>query len=76
MRKLEINFYTKVIKINLIPSLIDIHHRLSFLIKVQKQPIMIVMELVSGGSLLGFLRNNGTSLTSKNLLGKKFIQMF
>ena len=31
---------------------------------------MIVMELVSGGSLLSFLRNNGTSLTSKNLLGK------
>ena len=39
-------------------------------LQVQKQPIMIVMELVSGGSLLSFLRNNGTSLTSKNLLGK------
>ena len=37
---------------------------------VQKQPIMIVMELVPGGSLLSFLRNSGTALTSKNLLGE------
>jgi len=36
---------------------------------VQKQPIMIVMELVPGGSLLSFLRNTGAGLTSKNLLG-------
>ena len=36
---------------------------------VQKQPIMIVMELVSGGSLLNFLRNHGGNLTQKNLLG-------
>jgi tyrosine-protein kinase Fer len=36
---------------------------------VQKQPIMIVMELVSGGSLLNFLRNNGAALNQKNLLG-------
>ena len=37
---------------------------------VQKQPIMIVMELVPGGSLLNFLRNNGSHLSQKNLLGK------
>ena len=36
---------------------------------VQKQPIMIVMELVPGGSLLNFLRNHGGNLTQKNLLG-------
>uniref|UniRef100_A0A1B6F723 Tyrosine-protein kinase n=1 Tax=Cuerna arida TaxID=1464854 RepID=A0A1B6F723_9HEMI len=35
---------------------------------VQKQPIMIVMELVVGGSLLTFLRNNATSLTQKQQL--------
>jgi tyrosine-protein kinase Fer len=36
---------------------------------VQKQPIMIVMELVSGGSLLNYLRNNGNNLTPKSLSG-------
>ncbi|XP_021919830.1 tyrosine-protein kinase Fer isoform X3 [Zootermopsis nevadensis] len=36
---------------------------------VQKQPIMIVMELVPGGSLLTFLRNHAGSLTQKQLLG-------
>ncbi|XP_023702182.2 tyrosine-protein kinase Fer isoform X2 [Cryptotermes secundus] len=36
---------------------------------VQKQPIMIVMELVPGGSLLTFLRNRAGSLTQKQLLG-------
>lgn len=36
---------------------------------VQKQPIMIVMELVSGGSLLNYLRNNGNHLNQKGLLG-------
>uniref|UniRef100_A0A8D8RSL3 non-specific protein-tyrosine kinase n=1 Tax=Cacopsylla melanoneura TaxID=428564 RepID=A0A8D8RSL3_9HEMI len=35
---------------------------------VQKQPIMIVMELVAGGSLLTFLRNNAMSLVIKQLL--------
>lgn len=35
---------------------------------VQKQPIMIVMELVPGGSLLTFLRNNASSLVQKQLL--------
>ncbi|KAK6617552.1 hypothetical protein RUM44_005140 [Polyplax serrata] len=35
---------------------------------VQKQPIMIVMELVPGGSLLTFLRNNASNLTQKTLL--------
>ncbi|XP_065217837.1 tyrosine-protein kinase Fer-like isoform X2 [Planococcus citri] len=35
---------------------------------VQKQPIMIVMELVPGGSLLTFLRKNSTSLSSLQLL--------
>ena len=50
-------------------------YHLRFL-QVQKQPIMIVMELVSGGSLLSFLRNNGTSLTSKNLLGREIAYLF
>ncbi|XP_044731364.1 tyrosine-protein kinase Fer isoform X2 [Chrysoperla carnea] len=36
---------------------------------VQKQPIMIVMELVSGGSLLTFLRNRSDSLQQHKLLG-------
>lgn len=36
---------------------------------VQKQPIMIVMELVPGGSLLSFLRKNCTTLTTKQLFG-------
>ncbi|XP_068087145.1 tyrosine-protein kinase Fer isoform X4 [Anabrus simplex] len=36
---------------------------------VQKQPIMIVMELVPGGSLLTFLRNKSANLTQKQLLG-------
>lgn len=36
---------------------------------VQKQPIMIVMELVPGGSLLNFLRNQGEFLQPKHLLG-------
>ena len=31
---------------------------------------MIVMELVPGGSLLNYLRNNGAHLTQKALLGK------
>ncbi|XP_046682516.1 tyrosine-protein kinase Fer isoform X4 [Homalodisca vitripennis] len=35
---------------------------------VQKQPIMIVMELVVGGSLLTFLRNNATNLALKQQL--------
>ncbi|XP_055679787.1 tyrosine-protein kinase Fer isoform X2 [Lutzomyia longipalpis] len=35
---------------------------------VQKQPIMIVMELVPGGSLLNFLRKHKTTLTSKQLI--------
>ncbi|XP_029823368.1 tyrosine-protein kinase Fer isoform X3 [Ixodes scapularis] len=35
---------------------------------VQKQPIMIVMELVPGGSLLAFLRNQGPKLNPKELL--------
>ncbi|XP_039290002.1 tyrosine-protein kinase Fer isoform X8 [Nilaparvata lugens] len=35
---------------------------------VQKQPIMIVMEHVVGGSLLTFLRNNASSLTQKQML--------
>ena len=38
---------------------------------VQKQPIMIVMELVSGGSLLNYLRTSSEKLTTKALLGKK-----
>ncbi|KAK7792067.1 hypothetical protein R5R35_007100 [Gryllus longicercus] len=36
---------------------------------VQKQPIMIVMELVAGGSLLTFLRNRAATLTQRQLLG-------
>lgn len=36
---------------------------------VQKQPIMIVMELVPGGSLLSFLRKNNTTLSTKQLFG-------
>lgn len=35
---------------------------------VQKQPIMIVMELVAGGSLLTFLRNNASTLAQKQML--------
>ncbi|CAH2981717.1 unnamed protein product [Chilo suppressalis] len=37
-------------------------------IAVQKQPIMIVMELVSGGSLLTFLRTRASTLSSRSLL--------
>ena len=40
---------------------------------MQKQPIMIVMELVPGGSLLTYLRNSGPTLNPKCLLGKRFI---
>jgi len=36
---------------------------------VQKQPIMIVMELVSGGSLLNYLRTSADKLGTKPLLG-------
>ncbi|XP_031620285.1 tyrosine-protein kinase Fer isoform X1 [Contarinia nasturtii] len=36
---------------------------------VQKQPIMIVMELVHGGSLLSFLRKNNATLNTKQLIG-------
>ncbi|CAM1314224.1 FES (predicted) [Pycnogonum litorale] len=35
---------------------------------VQKQPIMIVMELVPGGSLLRFLRASGPTLSQQHLL--------
>ncbi|CAH1399691.1 unnamed protein product [Nezara viridula] len=35
---------------------------------VQKQPIMIVMELVVGGSLLTYLRNNASTLSTKQLI--------
>ncbi|XP_050431767.1 tyrosine-protein kinase Fer isoform X2 [Adelges cooleyi] len=35
---------------------------------VQKQPIMIVMELVAGGSLLTYLRNNSKTLTVLQLV--------
>jgi tyrosine-protein kinase Fer len=35
---------------------------------VQKQPIMIVMELVEGGSLLMYLRKNAASLDLKQML--------
>lgn len=36
---------------------------------VQKQPIMIVMELVPGGSLLNYLRTSADKLSTKGLLG-------
>ena len=36
---------------------------------VQKQPIMIVMELVEGGSLLTFLRKNATTLDQQQMMG-------
>ena len=36
---------------------------------VQKQPIMIVMELVPGGSLLNYLRTSADKLATKALLG-------
>lgn len=36
---------------------------------VQKQPIMIVMELVPGGSLLNYLRSNTEKLATKAILG-------
>ena len=42
---------------------------------MQKQPIMIVMELVPGGSLLTYLRNSGPTLNPKCLLGKRFIML-
>lgn len=35
---------------------------------VQKQPIMIVMELVEGGSLLMFLRKNAASLEQRQMM--------
>ncbi|KAF7389948.1 hypothetical protein HZH68_011805 [Vespula germanica] len=35
---------------------------------VQKQPIMIVMELVPGGSLLTYLRKNASSITQREQL--------
>lgn len=35
---------------------------------VQKQPIMIVMELVEGGSLLMFLRKNASSLDQRKMM--------
>ena len=35
---------------------------------VQKQPIMIVMELVPGGSLLNYLRQKNVHLTNRQLL--------
>jgi tyrosine-protein kinase Fer len=35
---------------------------------VQKQPIMIVMELVPGGSLLTFLRKNTATLLQKQMM--------
>lgn len=35
---------------------------------VQKQPIMIVMELVPGGSLLNYLRKNTATLNIKQLI--------
>lgn len=37
-------------------------------IAVQKQPIMIVMELVPGGSLLTFLRTRASTLSARSLL--------
>uniref|UniRef100_A0A1S4GJD6 Tyrosine-protein kinase n=2 Tax=gambiae species complex TaxID=44542 RepID=A0A1S4GJD6_ANOGA len=36
---------------------------------VQKQPIMIVMELVAGGSLLMFLRKNASTLGQRQMMG-------
>ena len=39
---------------------------------VQKQPIMIVMELVSGGSLLNYLRTSSDKLATKALLGNTY----
>ncbi|XP_030243710.1 tyrosine-protein kinase Fer isoform X2 [Drosophila navojoa] len=36
---------------------------------VQKQPIMIVMELVPGGSLLNYLRKNSNTLTTRQQMG-------
>ena len=36
---------------------------------LQKQPIMIVMELVPGGSLLNYLRSSADKLATKALLG-------
>lgn len=36
---------------------------------VQKQPIMIVMELVEGGSLLQNLRKNAASLDQRKMMG-------
>ncbi|XP_017058312.1 tyrosine-protein kinase Fer isoform X3 [Drosophila ficusphila] len=36
---------------------------------VQKQPIMIVMELVLGGSLLTYLRKNSNGLTNRQQMG-------
>ena len=36
---------------------------------MQKQPIMIVMELVPGGSLLNYLRSSADKLATKALLG-------
>ncbi|KAF2359741.1 SH2 domain [Trinorchestia longiramus] len=36
---------------------------------VQKQPIMIVMELVPGGSLLSYVRNHKGKLTEKQMTG-------
>jgi tyrosine-protein kinase Fer len=50
---------------------------------VQKQPIMIVMELVEGGSLLMFLRKNAASLEQRQMMsmcrdtaaGKFFLQI-
>ncbi|XP_032592708.1 tyrosine-protein kinase Fer isoform X2 [Drosophila grimshawi] len=36
---------------------------------VQKQPIMIVMELVPGGSLLNFLRKNSNGLQTRQQMG-------
>jgi tyrosine-protein kinase Fer len=35
---------------------------------VQKQPIMIVMELVEGGSLLMFLRKNAASMDQRQMM--------
>ena len=35
---------------------------------VQKQPIMIVMELVEGGSLLMFLRKNAAALDQQQMM--------